>query len=292
MKRWHSRRRSNHCGRKSNTARFIGVTSRTQEFRVISQSRIRGGELARLINPIFLAESWSGCIRAPRGTRAREIWKEATRTLGGVPQLEKRGNLCVTRKHMINIYPNANRNEEGLVRGEEGEVVGSKSGGCSVGSRIMGFSYFRPWMASRIAESRKWKNAARRRDGGSYQLPRLHLQRINEHTADDTTTRRRRELLAAFSRIHARENRWRNRRHSMPGWTRFSSISVPIFRIIPGRNLTPILQFLSTYNFDFNFCNCNHGMCWFRLSWYFPKILRCRILFIKLRINSAYIVKA
>jgi len=170
MKRWHSRRRLNHhghCGRKSNIARFIGVTSRTRVSRHFAKSHLCGGKLARLIN-VHLSRRKLGRMHTRLAiVWAGKGWKRQYERLGRALHLEKRGNLCVTRKHMINISE------------REQKRVGEKRG-CSGGTRIIGFSYFRPWMASRIAELRKWRTQ-RGDDGGSYQLPRLHLQQTNEH---------------------------------------------------------------------------------------------------------------
>ena len=101
----------------------------------------------------------------------REGLKKATRTAGESPSSGKARELV----------RNAKTYDKHISEREQ-KRVGEKRG-CSGGTRIIGFSYFRPWMASRIAELRKWRTQ-RGDDGGSYQLPRLHLQQTNEHATE------------------------------------------------------------------------------------------------------------
>lgn len=128
--------------------------------------------------------------------------------------------------------------------------------GCSGGSRIMGFSYFRPWMASRIAESRKWRT----RRAARINCDCICNKRTRDGWYDNAGDK---SYPVAFSRIHARENRWRNwRRVNVRAckltwnWllprSRVHGISISIFGIPPRRNLVPILQF---YHLDINFSN-------------------------------------
>lgn len=191
MKRWHSRRRLNHhvhCGRKSNTARFIGVTSRTRVSRHFAKSHLRGGELARLINAHLSHRKLGQMHTRLAVVWAGKGWKKRYKRSGGAFHPGKAQELMRNAK----TYDKHISEREQKWVGEKGRIRGRREGrlekrGCSGGSRIIGFSYFRPWMASRIAESRKWRTQ-RGDDGGSYQLPRLHLQQTSTQR-NDTATR-------------------------------------------------------------------------------------------------------
>jgi len=115
-------------------------------------------------------------------------------------------------------------------------------------------------MASRIAESHKWRTQRGGDDGGSYQLLRLHLQRTNEHAAGmirrrDAATRATRDFLA---NSRARESLTESKCGSTRiGFLRgFRGKSLPLFFFNYISVGTRCGFFDSTYNLDFNFCNC------------------------------------